>query len=356
MPRFLRTRKATKGLPPGSLNIAVSEEIEKVKIRVINYNEQHFDESEVSTIDDCLYDAKSKDKVTWIHIEGLSNKIVLESIGKLFNVHSLWLEDVLNTDHRPKMEELDNLIFCIIKAVEYKKRKKEQIYFEQTSFFLGDNFILSFQESNRPIFNNVYQRIKEDIGKIRKFQADYLFYTLVDCVVDEYFHVLEILGEKVEQLEEKIEKKFEEEIYGEISRLKTELVYLRKSALPIRDVLGQCYYSDREEFDVSTKKYLKDALDHAVQVVEVIDTYKEMIFSAKDSYRTAQTNKMNEIMKTLTIFASIFIPLTFIVGIYGMNFEYMPEIKWRYGYAFSWVLMGSVGGGLIAYFKLKKWV
>ena len=353
--RFLRTRKKSKGLPPGSI-IAHPKTEHNVTIEMINYTANEISQKVINSIDECLDDVKNTDTITWINIRGLSDGKIIQEIGETFGIHALWLEDVLNTDHRPKLEELDDIIFCIIKAVDYNKRIPKYVSFEQISLFLGNHFVISFQEHPEDVYKPVVNRLKKKKGRIRESRADYLFYALVDSIVDEYYIVLEGLGSEIEKLEETIFENFDGNIYKEISRLRNELIYLRKSASPIRDVLNQCIKTEKPEVQNKTKKYFKDAYDHIVQCVDTIDSYSQMLDSARDAFSSMQSNKMNEVMKVLTIFAAIFIPLTFIAGIYGMNFEHMPELKWPWGYAFAWVLMISVGIGLALYFKIKKWI
>lgn len=328
----------------------------EVKINVINYNKDDISERVVESVEECLKDAEDPTSVTWVNIEALSDSQVIKEVGETFGIHVLWLEDVLNTDHRPKLEELDDLIFCIIKAVDYGQRKKGHITFEQVSLFLGDHFVISFQELPGDVFKDVLTRLHKRKGQIRTAKADYLFYAIIDSVVDEYYAVLEKMGAEIESIEIKVFEDFHTEIYKDISRLRNELIYLRKSAVPIRDVLSQCVRTSRREVNERTKKYFKDAHDHIIQAVDIIESYFQMLDSARDAFNSVQANKMNEVMKVLTIFASIFIPLTFVAGVYGMNFENMPELKWEYGYAYSWVVMILVGFSLVGYFKYKKWL
>jgi len=355
MTRLLKNDSNLLHQPPGSILNSTDPQSE-VQIELINYDSEKIEISTPASIQDCLGSAKDSSSLTWINIKGLNNSELIKDIGSYFGIHTLWLEDVLNTDHRPKLEELDDIIFCIIKAVGYKDQNLKQLKFEQVSLFLGDSFVVSFQELADDVFKPVVQRLNKKKGRIRESKADYLFYALIDSVVDEYFIVLEELGKEIESLEALIVQNFKPDIYQNISRLRNELIYLKKSAAPIRDVLNQCIITEKEEIQQKTKKYFKDAYDHIVQVVETIDSYFQMLEYSKDAFNSMQANKMNEVMKVLTVFSSVFIPLTFVAGIYGMNFEHIPEFKWEYGYFYFWGLTFVISIGLALFFKKKKWL
>jgi magnesium transporter len=352
--RLIKTRQKSKGLPPGSI-IPHSAET-KVDVEVISYSADVIKRQNITSIKDCLKEIDDEKTVTWINIKGLTDSKVILSIGETFGIHTLWLEDVLNIDHRPKLEELDDIIFSIVKAVDYGVRKPKYITFEQISLFLGTNFVISFQEFPGDVFEPVIDRLIKKKGKIRESQADYLFYALIDTIVDNYYFILEKLGSEIESIDQNITDSYTGEIYKEISRLRNELIYLRKSANPIKEVLSQCLKTQKPEINKKNKKYFKDAYDHIVQVVEIVDSYFQMLDGARDSFNSMQANKMNEIMKVLTIFSSIFIPLTFVAGIYGMNFDSIPELKWQWGYLYVWILMISIGISLGLFFRIKKWI
>lgn len=353
--RLIKTRKTKAGQPPGTLT-PISIEQNGVTMEIINYDSKKITTKKVKTLDDCLSEIKDSNTVTWVNVKGLSDGSMIKQLGEALGIHVLWLEDVLNTDHRPKLEELDDLIFCIIKAIDYDNRIAQKISFEQISLFLGSNFVISFQELSNDVFQSVMVRLEKHKGRIRSSKSDYLFYALIDSIVDDYYDSLEKIGTEIESLEKNIIENFDSQIYMEISRLRNELIYLKKSATPIRDVLHQCLSTDKEEIYEYNKKYFKDAYDHTVQVVDIIASYFEMLSSAKDAFASAQSNKMNEVMKVLTVLSTIFIPLTFISGIYGMNFETIPELKWKYGYLYFWSLVFLMGVGLYFYFKNKKWL
>ncbi len=355
MTRLLKNDTNPIHEPPGTLVFQMDSDTEVI-IEVINYTNETIEVLQPTSVQECLGLAKDPNTITWVNIRGLSDGRIIEDIGKHFGIHALWLEDVLNTDHRPKLEELDDIIFCIIKAVSYKVEGGSSLSFEQVSLFLGEAFVISFQELQEDVFTPVMKRLSKKKGRIREARADYLFYALMDTLVDDYFLVLEKLGHEVEKLESSIVHNFNKNIYQDISRLRSELIYLKKSASPIREVLHQCVLTEKEEVLPKTKKYFKDAYDHIDQVVETVENYFQMLEYSKDAFNSMQANKMNEVMKVLTIFSSVFIPLTFVAGIYGMNFEHIPELKWEYGYYYFWGLMAVLTCGLAYFFKSRKWL
>jgi magnesium transporter len=354
MARFLKRRK--KGLPPGSLVYIADVKHEGAKVTAINYTPDLYSEREVLRIEDCIPDTQDPSNITWVNIQGLSDTKVIEEIGKIFGIHQLWLEDLLNTDHRPKLEELDDLLFMILKGISSHPQRKRQVFFAQCSLFLGPQFVISVQEYPDDLFNSVKERLRKGLGKIRNLGADYLFYSLVDTQLDSYFSVMESLGSEIEAIESKLYKPEVNNIPKQITRLKTELLYVRKAMLPIRESLAQISKLNREDISAKTLTFFRDAWEHAVQIVDVVNNYQELLTSYMEAYKSGATQKLNEIMKTLTIFTSLFIPLNFIVGIYGMNFEFMPELTWKWGYYGLWTFMLLVTVSLLYYFKKKKWL
>ena len=358
MARFLKTRTKVLGLHPGSL-IYIGEKggKEKININLINYTKDSFFESHSATFEKCVESVKDKTQITWIEFQGLSDKKVIEEIGNQFGIHRLWLEDVLNTDHRPKVEELDNMLFSIIKYI-YTERKDNTMLIRsaQTSIFFGEDFVLSFHDTKGDIFEPVKERLRKSIWKIRQRKADYLFYSLIDLLIDQYYVALEKMGDYFEELEERVTTNIGKLNPVDILSLKGEFLYLRKTAFPVKEALHKIIISNHPWIEKKNLRYFKDILDHTIQIIEVIEYYNELTTSLMDFYQNTINRKMNEIMKVLTIFAAIFIPLTFIVGIYGMNFKFIPELDWKYGYFMIWVLIFVVSGGMIILFKKKKWL
>ena len=355
MTSLIQIRSRKKGLPAGSLIYIGDRPFEQARVTVTNFTEGSYEQKLITKLDDCIPESHDEKTVTWIQIEGLSDTETIKEIGKLFNIHTLWLEDVLNTDHRTKAEELDDFTFMILKAVEKDPNDKSKFYFDQISLFLGDNFVISFQDRSSDIFDSVKNRIKNAKGKIRKSKADYLFYTLVDAVVDSYFAIVERLGKETEKLESMITHDRSENLPSRVSHLKNNLLMLRKAARPLKFSLRLLCRSKSGEFDKKTKMFLKDVYDHAVDISETIENYRDILSGLLEIYKSSTNQKLNEIMKVLTMISTIFIPLTFIVGIYGMNFRYMPELEWKAGYFTVWAVMIIITLGMIYFFKKKKW-
>lgn len=354
MTRFIKKSSRTRGLPPGALVHIGERKAEKIRITIIDYNEKNFQEKEAKTVEEC-FSFKEKPTVTWINIDGLHEIEVIEKLGKHFDVHPLVLEDILNTDQRPKIEDFEHYIFLVLKMI-YHDEKKQIIHAEQVSLILGSNYVISFQESTGDVFDPIRERLRNGKGRIRKMGADYLAYTLVDAIVDNYFVILEKIGEKVESMEEELVTNPKPEILQTIHHLKRDAIFLRKSVWPLREVISVLQREESKLFQKSTQFYLRDLYDHTIQVIDTIETYRDMISGMLDIYMSSVSNKMNEVMKVLTIFAAIFIPLTFITGIYGMNFQYMPELSVPWAYPAVWIVIIVVSVSLLAYFKHKKWL
>lgn len=353
MPRFIKKRSEKAGLPPGSLVHIGEKRIEEVRITVIDYDQAQFQEEQVKNIEEC-FPFKDTPTVTWINIDGLHQIEIIEKIGRHFGLHPLVLEDIVNTGQRPKMENFDDYIFVVLKMLYYDK--EGEVKSEQVSLILGSNFVISFQEEQGDVFDLIRERIKEAKGRIRKMGADYLAYTLMDTIVDNYFIILERFGEEVEDMEEELLSKPTTKTLQEIHRLKREIIFLRKSVWPLREVVSGLERSESPLIKESTAIFLRDVYDHTIHVIDTIEIFRDMISGMFDVYLSSISNRMNEVMKVLTIIATIFIPLTFIAGIYGMNFEYMPELNWHGGYFTVLFVMASIGLGMVIYFKKKNWI
>jgi len=342
------------GLPPGSLVHVGEKKIEHTKISVIDYNETQHDELVVKTVEEC-FPFKDSPTVTWINIDGLHDTDVIKNIGNHFGLHSLVQEDILHTGQRPKLENLDDYLFVTLKMLDYDT-ENEEVNAEQVSLILGPNFVISFQERAGDTFDFVRNRIRNGRGRIRRRGADYLFYALIDSIVDNYFSILERYGERLEILEEELTENPTRETLHVIHALKKEMILLRRSVWPLRELISGM---EREESPLISEPihvFIRDLYDHTIQVIDSVDTMKEILSGLQDLYLSSVSNKMNEVMKVLTIFASIFIPLTFFAGIYGMNFEHMPELKLRWAYPALWIFLISVALGLLSYFRRKKWL
>jgi magnesium transporter len=353
MPRLIKKMSKKTGLPPGALVHIGEKRVEKVKITIVDYDETHFQEKEAKTIEECLA-LKDKPTVMWINVDGLHQVEILEQLGDCLGVHPLVLEDILNTGQRPKIEDFGDYIFVVLKMLY--DDKSNGIATEQISLILGPNFVVSFQEREGDVFNPIRERIRRVRGRIRKMGADYLAYTLLDSIVDSYFIVLEKLGEKIELLEEELVTNPTTETLQTIHDLKTEMVFLRKSVWPLREIISGLERGESALIQESTGIYLKDVYDHTIQVIDTVETFRDMVSGMLDIYLSSVSNRMNEVMKVLTIIATIFIPLTFIAGIYGMNFQYMPELGWRWGYLMVWLVMLVIGALMLVYFRRRRWL
>ncbi|MCG9967289.1 magnesium/cobalt transporter CorA [Pelotomaculum terephthalicicum JT] len=354
MSKYIGQESKKAGLSPGTLVHIGEERKEEIKITLFEYHEQSFQEKQIETVDECeLY--KDSPAVTWINVDGIHQVEVIEKIGKCFGLHPLLLEDILNTGHRPKMEDFGDYIYIILKMLFFDSKSKSVVT-EQISIILGPNYVLSFQEREGEIFNQLKERIRSGLGRIRKMGADYLFYALVDSIVDNYFVVLEELGEKIEFLEERLVTNPSPVTLKSIHRLKTDMLFLSKSVWPLREVIGGLERGDTPLIKESTGIYLRDVYDHTIQVIDTIETYRDMITGMLDIYLSSINNRISEVMKVLTIITTIFIPLTFIAGVYGMNFAYMPELQWRWSYPVVLSVMVIIGILMGVYFKRRKWL
>jgi len=354
MPKLVKRRSKKAGLPPGTLVHIGEKKAEAPKINIMDYDEAHFQEQEIKTIEECFL-FKDKPTVTWINVDGLHQVEILEKLGGCYGLHPLVLEDILNTDQRPKMEDYGEYLYIVLRMLNYNDKSSE-IESEQISLILGPNFVISFQEREGDTFNPIRERIRNGKGRIRKMEADYLAYTLLDSIVDNYFIILEKLGEKIEFLEDKLVTHPTSEILQVIHHLKREMIFLRKAVWPLREVISGLERGESSLIKESTKVYLRDVYDHTIQTIDTIETYRDMVSGMLDIYLSSVSNRLNAVMKVLTIIATIFMPLTFIAGIYGMNFKYMPELEWRWGYPIIWLIMVGIGVFMLAYFRKKKWL
>jgi magnesium transporter len=355
MNRLIKKRSEKAGLPPGTLVHIGEKKTEKAKITIIDYDETQFEEKEAKTIEEC-FPFKDKPTTTWINIEGVHELAIIEKIGEHFGLHPLLLEDIANTEQRPKMEDYGEYIFIVLKML-FHDEKANEVKAEQVSLILGSNFVISFQEGIKgDVFDPVRERIRNGKGRTRKMKSDYLAYALVDAIVDSYFLILEKLGEKIEDVEEELVTNPASETLRGIHHLKREMIFLRKSVWPLREVLSCLERGESSLIHANTRIYLRDVYDHTIQIIDTIETFRDMLSGILDIYLSSISNRMNQIMKVLTIIATIFIPLTFIVGIYGMNFEYMPELKWRWGYFAVLGIMAIIGIWMLIYFRKKRWL
>ncbi|PVV84785.1 magnesium/cobalt transporter CorA [Dehalogenimonas alkenigignens] len=345
-------RSLKAGLEPGTLIHIGERRAEKTRLRLIDYNQNQLFERELESVEEA-FPFRDTASVTWINIDGLHDTSLINQLGGHFGLHPLVLEDIVNTEQRPKIEDFESYLFIVLKML-YRDEDGE-IVAEQVSLVLGRNYVLSFQEGGGDAFNPVRERLRQNKGTLRKQGADALLYALVDAIVDNYFGVLENFGEVSERIEENLIEEQTSELLGAIKRLKSELLFLRRSAWPLREMVSGLQHSESGLISPNTRLYLRDVHDHAVQVMDSVENQREVLSDMVDIYLSNASNRMNAVMKVLTIISTIFIPLTFIAEIYGMNFDNMPELRWRWGYFGILGVMAFLGLAMVAYFKRKKW-
>ncbi len=354
MKRLVRRTAKKTGLSPGILVHTGEQKMEKAVISIIGYDRANLIEKKLSSIEE-TYSHKDSPPVAWINITGLHDVHLIEQLGTHFDIHPLTLEDIVNTAQRPKVDVFENYLYVVLKMLTYDE-KVGHIVSEQISLVLANHFVFSFQEQQGDVFEAVRQRIRHARGRIRKSGCDYLAYALMDAVVDHYFVVLEKLGEKIEKLEEELLKQPSPETLQTIHSLKREMIYFRKQVWPLREVINSLVKDPSQLIKETTLVFLRDVYDHTVHIIDIIESLRDVLSGLQDLYLTTLSNRMNEVMKVLTIMATIFIPLTFIAGIYGMNFEFMPELKWKWSYPLLWMVLVVIFGLMMLWFKRKKWL
>jgi magnesium transporter len=353
MARFVKGSRTALGQAPGTL-VHVGEIHEaRTLIARMTYDESTFTEESCDEVAE-LPPAGSPG-VTWLNVDGVHDSAVIERVGELGHIHPLVLEDVMQTDQRPKLEEYSESLFVSLRMLRFVEERRE-IDDEQVSLVLGSSWLISFQEKPGDVFDPVRERIRTARGRVRRAGADYLFYSLIDAIVDHYFVVLEHIGDWVEEVYERVTLDPSRSDLNDIRLLKRELLFMRRSIWPLREVLSRLQHEDSPLLSQETIPYLRDVYDHTIQIIDTIETFRDMLGSVTDVYLSSLSNRMNEVMKVLTIIATIFIPLSFIAGIYGMNFTWMPELHWHYGYLFALGLMATVAGGMLYYFRRKRWL
>ena len=344
----------TKGLPPGSLVHVGEKTTAKTRITLIDYDAEQFQEKELTSIEEC-FPFKDKPSVTWLNIDGIHDVDLIEKIDSHFGIHPLVLEDIVNTTQRPKMEDYGEYIYIVFKMLEYDA-KLEDIHPEQMSLILGSNYLISFQEKEGDVFNVIRDRLRQNKGRVRKMGADYLAYCLMDTAIDDYFVVLERLGEQLESVEFRLMTNVHTALTEDIHYFKREMLFLRKHIWPLREMISNLQKSESKLIKKTNAIFLRDAYDHTIQVMDTIESYRDLLSGMQDIYLTSINNRMNEIMKVLTIISTIFMPITFIASIYGMNFKHMAELESPWGYPAALTVITLVAFAMLAYFKRKKWI
>jgi len=350
-----RKRGSKVGLEPGTLVHIGEKKVEKVKIKIVVYDSEKIVEKELDSIDECIPFNDQPGTNFWLNVDGLDKIEVIEKIGSCFNIHPLTLEDILNTGQRPKMEDYESYVYTVLKMMILDK-EKDEIIIDQISIIFGCNYIISFQEREVDVFSPLRERLKNPASHLRKNGVDYLAYCLIDAVIDNYFLILEHFGDEIEEFEDQLLIRSSPETIKVIQRYRRDMITLRKSLWPLRELISGMQRIESEIIKDTTRFYLRDIYDHTIQVIDSVEDYRDILSSMVDIYLSSLSNKMNDIMKVLTVIATIFIPLTFVAGVYGMNFENMPELHWRWGYPTVMLFMALLGTTMFAYFKKKKWV
>lgn len=343
------------GLPPGSLVHVGNVHTMETKMTIVDYSKEDVEERQIESVDEILK-YKERDTMTLVIIEGLANVDIVEKIGSMFDIHQLVLEDILNTHQRPKFEEYDDYLYIVLKCL-LSEDEEFTVNYEQISLLILKNFVFIFKEKIDDIFQPVIQRIKNSKSRFRDAQSDYLAYAILDTIVDQNFILIDDLDDVITSIEDDLlHSESTINTLNMIQKLKREIIHIRKNTSPLREVMASMLRSDNDLIQEKTHIYLRDVSDHAIRITESIESYRDILSGLLDIYISSVSNKMNEVMKVLTVFASIFIPLTFLAGIYGMNFEYMPELKWHWAYPTLWIVFITITVVSLVYFKKKKWL
>ncbi len=351
--RWFKKRSQKLGLAPGTLVHIGEKRTETVRIDVMAYDERRCEERRLTN--SVELDEVSNLGVTWIDIGGIHKVDVIENFGVQFKLHPLMMEDIVNTDQRPKYDDYGQYGYLVLKML-YAGEQRTDVHVEQVSLVFGPNYVLTFQENGGDVFNPIRDRIRTGKGRIRQLGSDYLLHALVDAIVDHYFVALEILGEKVERMQNTIVVEPKPNTLQEIHSVKRELLFLRRAVWPLREMLSALERQDSPLIKAETKPFFRDVYDHAIQIIDTIETLREMVTGMLDIYLSSVSYRLNSVMKVLTVITTIFMPLTFIVGVYGMNFEYMPELKVPWAYPMVWLVMTGIAAGMLALFRFKRWL
>jgi magnesium transporter len=354
MARFIKDRSASKGQRPGSLILIGNQKMEKPEIHLMDIESENLVERELKSIEEAI-PCRDSSPVSWINIWGIHDTEMIRRMGEIFEIHPMTLEDMLDTDQRPRFEQGDDCDAIIMKMLQYRNPDKV-IIAEQFTLILGKNYVITLQEKKGDVFNPVRERIRSTVKRTRFTDSEFLAYSLMDTIVENYMLITETLGSQVEAMEERLFDGPDPGLVEENHRLRTELSFLRKTVRPVREVMGQLLISESDMYDDKYRHYFTDLNDLVVQVTEAIELYSSMLTDHLNIYSTHISNRTNEVTKVLTIFASIFIPLTFLTGIYGMNFHFMPELAFKYSYPIFWCVALMIGIGLLIYFKRKDWL
>jgi magnesium transporter len=354
MPRLFSKISSKAGASPGTLVHIGEQRVEKVRLSLVAYGLDTIEEHQVDTLDAAIALCNGGE-FTWLNIDGIHDTDLIGRLGRHFGIHPLTQEDILNTAHRPKFEEFEHYAYIVLKMLRYDSAHS-RVLTEQISLILTGKTLISLQESEGDVFDSVRARLHKGRGRIRTAGSDYLAYALIDAIVDHYFAILEQIGIQIEEIEDDTLSDPTPEVLNRIHRMKRVILYLRKQVWPLREVVGIMAKEEPALIQSDTMIFLRDVHDHTIQIMETIESQRDILAGLLDIYMTGISNKMNEVMKVLTIMATIFIPITFIAGVYGMNFKHMPELEWPWGYAMVWAVMIAVVIIMVFYFNKKKWL
>jgi magnesium transporter len=336
------------------------ERKEKVTIDVMDYTATELHARQIDNVEEC-FAFKDSPTITWINVDGIHEPQIVEQLGEHFGMHALVLEDIVNTGQRPKLEDAGDHLFVALKML-YITESDTKLQSEQVSILFGKSWVMTFQETGEDVFGHVRKRLEKTVPRVRFMSSDYLAYAIIDAIVDHYFVVLEKIGERIEALEDDISDNPSMESLETIRGLKKQLILMRKAVWPLREVIGSLERLESDLVKDSISPYLRDLYEHTIQVIDTVETFRDMVSGLLDLYHTGVSNRMNEVMKVLTIFATIFIPLGFLAGVYGMNFDTaaspfnLPELGFRFGYPLFWTCAALIAGGLLLFFRSRRWL
>lgn len=353
-PKTKRRRSRKAGLPPGTLVPIGDPRSGPISVTLIQYNGDTLQERTLHSLQE-IPALLSDNVVTWVSISGLHDLSLIETLGAQFQLHPLVLEDIVNTDQRPKWDAYETYAFLVAKALVYTIPTR-QLATEQISIVFGQGFVLTFQENGGDPFGPVRERLRTGRGRLRTQRSDYLVYTLLDAIVDNYFGVLEGISEVTEQVEELLLSDPKPEVLKDLYRLRRSILFVRRAVWPLREVIGTLQRGHSQLVTEFTRTYLADVYDHTIQVIDAVEALRDLIAGMLELYLSSASNRMTAVMKVLTVITTIFMPLTFIAGIYGMNFEYMPELKSPWGYPLTLLTMLGIAVGMLWYFHRKRWL
>jgi magnesium transporter len=355
LPTLYKKTSQKTGLPPGTLIYTGTRKQEPIRIELIDYDENQLEEKKLESVQQ-ITELQKTDSNSWINLDGIHNVEFIDQIGQQFRLHPLVLEDIVHVGQRPKLEDYDTYLYIVLKMLQYNETSRT-VESEQVSMILGPHYLMTFQEHAGDVFESVRQRIRSTKGRIRKMGCDYLAYALMDAIVDEYFKILEAFGERIEAIEESLLNNSNRDIFHEIYHIKRELTLLRKSVWPLREMIAGMDRSEAGIMAKNTKLFLRDLYDHTIQIIDTIESFRDVSSGLLDLHMSMVSNRMNNVMKVLTIIATIFIPLGFIAGVFGMNFDNMKELRWQWAYPTGfWTLIVAIVIGMFVFFKRKKWL